>query len=193
MTMLPQEIPSRSSWPGRILFAIETGKAYKRLNQEMPMPRHDELLKEFEGYVRSAGSAESLMERIAQRLHHEMTRYNWVGFYLVDKKNPGMLVVGPFVGSFTPNLRIPLDRGLCGAAATTGKTVLVQDVTADPRYLPGTDMVKSEIVVPIFAGNRFVAELDIESYFANTFSPVEQQFAEACAALVGRYMEKTKA
>lgn len=156
------------------------------------MSRHNELLKEFEGYARSAASAEVLMQQMAQRLHHEMARYNWVGFYLVDKNEPGVLVVGPYVGSFTPNGRIPFDRGLCGAAATSQKTVLVQDVTTDGRYLPGTDMVKSEIVVPIFIKNKFVAEIDIESYFANTFVRQEQEFVEACAALVGRHMENAR-
>jgi L-methionine (R)-S-oxide reductase len=157
------------------------------------MPRHDELLQEFQGYVRSAGSAESLMEKIAQRLHHEMARYNWIGFYLVDKNEPRMLVVGPYVGSFSPNLKVRFDQGLCGAAATTGQTVLVHDVTADPRYLPGTDMVKSEIVVPIFVRGKFAAEFDVESYFANTFGRQDQEFVEACAALVGRYMETASA
>jgi L-methionine (R)-S-oxide reductase len=60
------------------------------------------------------------MELITQQLHEKLTRYNWVGFYLVDPVDPGMLVVGPFVGSFTPNARLPLDTGLCGAAARSG-------------------------------------------------------------------------
>ena len=60
-----------------------------------------------------------------------MTRYNWVGFYLVDPSDPGVLLVGPFVGSFTPNARVPLDKGLCGAAATSSQVVVVQDVSKD--------------------------------------------------------------
>lgn len=50
-------------------------------------------------------------------------------------------------------------------------------------------MVKSNIVAPIFVKNRVAAEIDVESYFAQTFSKAEQEFVEACAALVGRYME----
>ena len=130
------------------------------------------------------------MERISQRLHEKMARYNWVGFYLVDPADPGILVVGPFVGSFTPNARIPLDTGLCGAAATTKQTVIVADVTKDPRYLAGSSMVNSEIVVPILVGNKLAGELDIESYFANTFDKTEQEFAEACAKVVGKYLTK---
>ncbi len=130
------------------------------------------------------------MERISQRLHETMTRYNWVGFYLIDPQDSNILLIGPFVGSFTPNVRIPLSTGLCGAAATTGKTVVVADVATDPRYLSGSTMVNSEIVVPIFVKNKLAAELNVESYFANTFTKAEQEFVEACAAAVGKYLEK---
>jgi GAF domain-containing protein len=152
---------------------------------------HAELLKEFKSFAVTAPTAKSLMEHIAQRLHETLTRYNWVGFYLAEPADPGCLLVGPFAGSFTPNARIPLSTGLCGAAATSGQTVAVQDVTKDPRYLAGSSMVKSEIVVPIFAGKKLVAELDIESYFADTFTKPEQDFAEACANLVGNYLAKS--
>jgi len=130
------------------------------------------------------------MEHISRRLHEEMTRYNWVGFYLVDAADPGVLLIGPYVGSFTPNVRIPLDTGLCGAAATTRQTVVVQDVSKDPRYLPGSTMVNSEVVVPIIVGNDLAGELDVESYFAGTFDKAEQDFVEACGAIVEKYLRK---
>jgi L-methionine (R)-S-oxide reductase len=152
------------------------------------LPIHEELLLRFQAFALTAPTAESLMNHIAQRLHERMTRYNWVGFYLVDPADPGILLVGPFVGSFTPNARIPLGTGLCGAAATTGQTVVVDDVSKDPRYLSGSSMVNSEIVVPIFVKNKLAAELDIESYFAGTFDKPEQDFVEACAAVVGKYL-----
>jgi L-methionine (R)-S-oxide reductase len=154
------------------------------------MASHAELLQEFTNFSRTAPTAKALMEQIGQRLHEEMARYNWVGFYLVDPAEPGVLVVGPFVGSFTPNARIPLDTGLCGAAATSGKTIVVEDVSKDPRYLSGSSTVKSEIVVPIFARNKLAAELDVESYFVGTFNKAEQEFVEGCAELVGKYLEK---
>lgn len=162
------------------------------------MPRHEELLQEFEAFGRSGRGVKFLMQQIAQRLHEKMTRYNWVGFYWMEVPDFDALVLGPYVGSFSPTLRIPLDKGLCGAAATSGETVVVNNVGADPRYL-GSDLVKSNIVVPIFAKKsevkksevkkRVVAELCIESYFADTFTTAEQKFIESCAALVGRYME----
>lgn len=153
-------------------------------------PAQQELLKEFQAHARSAPSVDEVMERISKRLHEKMTRYNWAGFYLVDPADAAFLIVGPFAGSFTPNARIPLNTGLCGAEATSGKVVVVQDVTADPRYLPGSSLVKSEIVVPIYVDKKLAAELDIESYFADTFTRAEQEFVEACAKVVGEYLAK---
>jgi len=151
------------------------------------MDIHERLLEEFEKSSRSHHSAEPLMQHIAHQLHDGMARYNWVGFYLMEAPNFDALVVGPYAGSFQPTLRIPLDQGLCGAAATSGRTVIVNDVPADPRYL-GSDLVKSNIVVPIVVKNRVAAELCIESYFLNTFDAAEQRFIESCAGLVGRCM-----
>src|SRR5260370_24079037 len=106
----------------------------------------------------------------------------------MENSVPRVLVRGPHAGRFTPRGRFSLDRGLCGAGATAGKTVVVNDVLADHRYL-GSKMVKSNMVAPIFVKNRVVAELDVESYFAQTFTKPEQEFIESCAALVGRCME----
>lgn len=153
------------------------------------MSQYEALLEEFEVFGRSANGVKPFMQHISERLHDEMARYNWVGFYFMEAPAFDALVLGPCAGSFSPTLRIPLDKGLCGAAATSGKTVVINDVKSDPRYL-GSDLVKSNIVVPIFAKKRVVAEICIESYFGNTFHPAEQKFIEACAALVGRYMEK---
>ncbi len=128
------------------------------------------------------------MEQIAKRLHENMARYNWVGFYLVDPADAHYLIVGPYAGSFTPNARIPLNKGLCGAAASSGQVVVVQDVSKDPRYLAGSSLVKSEIVVPIYAKKKLAAELDIESYFADTFAKSEQEFIEGCAKVMADYL-----
>jgi putative methionine-R-sulfoxide reductase with GAF domain len=98
------------------------------------MSKHQELLKDF-GYVaQSARTLDALMEDIVQRLHDTMTRYNWVGFYLVDKTHPGSLKLGPHVGSFDPHESVSLDKGLCGDAASSKKTVVVNNSANDPRY-----------------------------------------------------------
>jgi L-methionine (R)-S-oxide reductase len=154
------------------------------------MVEHDELLREFEQFARTASTATRVMEYMAKRLHEEKARYNWVGFYLVDPADPGFLVVGPYVGSFTPNVRIPLNKGLCGAAASTRQTVVVDDVKKDPRYLAGSSMVVSEAVVPISVAGKLVGELDIESYFPATFGPAERDFVEACAQIAAQALAK---
>ena len=153
-------------------------------------PAQDEILKELHGFARTAATAEALMGYIAKRLHEKHTRYNWVGFYVVDPADAGFLIVGPYAGSFTPNVRIPLGTGLCGAAATTKQVVVVQDVSKDPRYLAGSSMVKSEIVVPIFVNKKLAGELDIESYFADSFPKSEREFVEACANVLASYLAK---
>jgi L-methionine (R)-S-oxide reductase len=149
-----------------------------------------ELLLELQRYAASAPTSKALMEQIAKRLHENMARCNWVGFYLVDPADAGYLIVGPYAGSFTPNARIPLSRGLCGAAASSGQVVVVQDVSKDPRYLAGSNLVKSEIVVPIYVKKKLAAELDIESYFADTFGKSDQVFVESCAKLLADYLSK---
>jgi putative methionine-R-sulfoxide reductase with GAF domain len=70
------------------------------------------------------------------------------------------------------------------------RVVVVQDVSKDPRYLAGSSLVKSEMVVPIFVGNKLAAELDIESYFMDTCTKREQKFVEACGAVIANYLEK---
>jgi L-methionine (R)-S-oxide reductase len=155
----------------------------------MMTPAHEQLLREFREYAETAPTIVFLMERIAKRLHEKMTRYNWAGFYLVDPADANFLIVGPFAGSFTPNVRIRLTSGLCGLAATSKRVIVVQDVSKDSRYLAGSSLVKSEIVVPIFVRKELAAELDIESYFTDTFTKPEQEFAEACGGVVERYLE----
>jgi GAF domain-containing protein len=153
-------------------------------------PAQKELLQELQEIARAAATAEAVMEGISKRLHEKMTRYNWVGFYLVDPVDSGYLIVGPYAGSFTPNARIPLNKGLCGAAASSEQVVVVQDVSKDPRYLAGSSTVKSEIVVPIFAKGKLAAELDVESYFVDSFPKAEQEFVEACAKVVEEYLTR---
>jgi L-methionine (R)-S-oxide reductase len=148
----------------------------------------EELLRELQKYALTAPTAQSVMEQITKRLHEKMTRYNWVGFYLVDPSDPGYLIVGPFAGSFTPHARFPLNTGLCGAAASSGQVVVVQNVSRDPRYLAGSPLVKSEMVVPIYVNKKLAGELDIESYFADTFKKSERDFVEGCAKVMANYL-----
>ena len=89
------------------------------------MPNHEFLLNEFVSHATSADGVKPFMQHMAQRLHEELARYNWVGFYFMEAPAFDALVLGPDVGSFAPLQRIPLNKGLCGAAATSQQTVCV--------------------------------------------------------------------
>jgi L-methionine (R)-S-oxide reductase len=150
-----------------------------------------DLARELEHRAVSSPSAEHLMTSIASRLAQQLPKYNWVGFYMLEQgaKEPA-LVLGPFIGAPTPHTRIPLDQGICGAAAASGQTVVVDDVHSDPRYLSCSTETKSEIVAPIFVQGEVVGELDIDSHSPAAFGPDDRQLVEHCARLVGRYLEK---
>jgi len=101
-----------------------------------------------------------------------------------------MLVLGPFKGAPTPHTRIPLNQGICGAAASTGKTIVVDDVNSDPRYLACSLETKSEIVVPVFVNGKVAGELDIDSHSVAAFGAEDRKLCEHAAALVGRFLER---
>ena len=153
----------------------------------------EEIKKEVDRMALAATSAKEFMRQIVDLLHDRMLKYNWVGFYMLEKpaSGPAMLVLGCFQGAMTPHTRIPLNQGICGAAASTGKTVVVEDVSSDPRYLACSVETKSEIVVPVFVKNRVVGELDIDSHFPGTFDHEDRGLIEYCAGLVGKRLEKS--
>jgi L-methionine (R)-S-oxide reductase len=152
--------------------------------------RTEELRNEVTAAAHAAPTADDLMKNIAGLLHHRMLKYNWVGFYMLEAgAKPPILLLGAFVGAMTPHTRIPLNEGICGAAASSGLTVVVDDVKKDPRYLACSLETKSEIVVPIFVRGKVVGELDIDSHFPAAFALEDRQLVEHCAALVGKKLE----
>ncbi len=150
-----------------------------------------DVAREIDQAARSLTSPEALMKLISERLHERMLKYNWVGFYMLQEaRGEPMLHLGPFVGSMTPHTKIRLNQGICGAAASTGKTVVVDDVNQDPRYLACSLETKSEVVAPIFVRGKVVGELDIDSHFPAAFTEDDRLLVEHCAGLVGRLLEK---
>jgi GAF domain-containing protein len=152
--------------------------------------RIEEVRNEITELVHAAPTAKVLMEGVCKLLHDRMLKYNWVGFYLLEPgAQPPMLVLGAFVGAMTPHTRIPLNQGICGAAASSGKTIVVDDVSKDPRYLACSLETKSEIVVPLFVKERVAGELDIDSHFAAAFGAEDQKLVQYCAEVVGKKLE----
>jgi len=151
----------------------------------------DEVRMEVDRLNAEARTANQLMEGITVLLNKEMLKYNWVGFYLLEPgADPPMLVLGHYQGAMTPHTRIPLNMGICGAAASSGKTVVVDDVKKDVRYLACSLETKSEIVVPIFVRGEVRGELDIDSHFLAAFADEDRELIEYCAQLVGKRLER---
>jgi L-methionine (R)-S-oxide reductase len=141
--------------------------------------------------AKATPTAKALMQDICNLLHERMLKYNWVGFYMLEPgTQPPVLVLETFVGAMTPHTRIPLHQGICGAAVSGGKTIVVDDVTKDSRYLACSLETKSEIVVPIFVKKQVVGELDIDSHFAAAFGTDDEALVQYCAEVVGKKLEQ---
>lgn len=124
------------------------------------------------------------LQDICQLLSDEIDVFDWVGFYLVDPEAERELVLGPFVGEATEHTRIPFGTGICGQAASTEETFVVQDVSQAENYLSCSAEVQSEIVVPVMKDGNFVAELDIDSHTKNAISDEHRSLLEEVADMV---------
>ena len=130
------------------------------------------------------GGADTLQEAV-EVLHDEVHHYSWVGIYLVEGDD---LVLGPWRGpNATDHVRIPVGQGVCGAAAATGETEIVDDVNADPRYLACFPSTRSEIVVPIAHNGRVVGEIDIDSDQPAAFTAEDRELLERVAVLLAPF------
>ena len=129
----------------------------------------------------SSEDDQAAMERTVHLLAAALPHYTWTGIYLLYGNE---LVLGPFVGKPSPHTRIPLGRGICGAAAAEKRSVIVDDVNADPRYLACSVETKSEIVVPIMEGAAVLGEIDIDSDRPAAFNADDRELLEAVAALL---------
>jgi GAF domain-containing protein len=122
------------------------------------------------------------LQEVVDLLHDRVEHYSWVGIYLVEGDD---LVLGPWKGpEATEHVRIPVGQGVCGAAAATGQTEVVDDVNADPRYLACFPSTRSEIVVPIARDGRVIGEIDIDSDSPAAFGDADREFLERVAESV---------
>jgi L-methionine (R)-S-oxide reductase len=147
------------------------------------------LLSHIQGLASTATSLQSRQVNIVEAIAQHLSYYSWTGFYMLDPNDPETLVLGPFVGDPTPHVRIPVTQGICGAAVASGKTVIVDDVNADPRYLSCSIKTKSEIVVPIHAHGKIVGEIDVDSHQAAAFAESDRLFLEEISRILSAYIE----
>ena len=131
--------------------------------------------------VLAAKGPEDVQARVVISLHKNFPNYNWAGIYRLEGQN---LVLGTFQGTPTVHTSIPVGKGICGAAAISGKTEVVPNVDADARYLACSLETRSEIVVPIIKNGAFWGEIDIDSDRPNAFGQDDVEFLEAVAGLL---------
>ncbi len=155
----------------------------------MPAIAFAAIVAEIQRFAETAGDLKSLQEFCVSIIAERLPYYNWVGFYMLDQDDENVLVLGPFRGAPTEHVRIPVSEGICGAAIAQGETVIVADVSADPRYLACSIETKSEIVAPIRSHGKIVGEIDSDSHILNAFGLDDRSFVEECAALIGRFLE----
>jgi L-methionine (R)-S-oxide reductase len=143
---------------------------------------HEGALEEIGRILDQGGDADDVLRAAVDVLCDSFEDYSWVGVYLVEGDD---LVLGPWKGpEATDHVRIPVGQGICGAAAASGKTEVVDDVNADPRYLACFPSTRSEIVVPIAYEGQVVGEIDIDSDRPAAFGDDDRAFLEQVAALI---------
>ncbi|BDI59794.1 GAF domain-containing protein [Qipengyuania nanhaisediminis] len=132
--------------------ALEPAERYRQL--------HDAAAALTEGECDSVAN----MANVAALIWEYVPALNWAGFYRVGAARDGSaeLVLGPFVGR-PACIRIPIGRGVCGAAAAEGKTQLVEDVHAFPGHIACDAASRSELVVPVLRGGEVIAVIDLDS------------------------------
>lgn len=130
------------------------------------------------------------MATVACELHHSFDYYHWTGFYRAVSKD--LLIVGPYQGSHGC-LRIPFDKGVCGAAARTEETQLVPDVEDFPDHIACSSSTRSEVVVPVLTpGGDLLAVLDVDSDDLAAFDETDQEQLEALCADLGEQFQDTE-
>ena len=135
---------------------------------------YEKLKKEIRALIDGVPYEIANLANISAALWQAMENINWAGFYLM---NGGKLVLGPFQGK-PACIEIPMGRGVCGTAAQTQETVLVEDVHQFPGHIACDSASNSEIVVPIFKNGEVYGVLDIDSPYFSRFTPEDQRGLE---------------
>lgn len=126
---------------------------------------------------------EGKLQSICDYLKDNVDEFDWVGFYLTDRTEERMLVLGPFAGAPTEHVRIGFGQGICGQAADTKQTFIIQDVSKENNYLSCSIDVQSEIVVPVMRNGEILGELDIDSHMKAPFTDEHRKLLEEVAQI----------
>ncbi|MDZ7292361.1 MAG: GAF domain-containing protein [candidate division KSB1 bacterium] len=141
--------------------------------------------RELQNFLQATTSADEAYRMCVKILKRDFPKYDWVGIYLLEGEE---LVVHNYLGAPTPHTRIPVGQGICGAAVAAQQTIIVPDVTADPRYLACSLETKSEIVVPI-QGHRIYGEIDIDSHTPEAFHDYDRELLNGMATDLAGFLD----
>jgi L-methionine (R)-S-oxide reductase len=151
----------------------------------MTIDTYEGTLEAIEQVIAGETESDEILRQAVGLLHDRFDHYSWVGIYFVEGDE---LQLGPWKGPHaTEHVRIPVGSGVCGAAAASGQTEIVDDVNADDRYLACFPSTRSEIVVPVSYEDMVVAEIDIDSDAPAAFSQDDREFLERVAAVISPY------
>ncbi|HKP85122.1 MAG TPA: GAF domain-containing protein [Blastocatellia bacterium] len=147
------------------------------------MKTNDEIVSQVERIEQSPASRDELLREAVRILKQERERYNWVGIYLLEGDT---LVLHNYTGKPTEHTRIPVGRGVCGAAVAERANKIIADVTAVDNYLACSLETRAEIVVLIRRGQEIFGQIDIDSDTANAFAGEDESLLSEVAALLAR-------
>ena len=148
-----------------------------------------QLVEKVRSAVADQTSEHDILQAAVTLIDEFSSDYDWTGFYMV---RGDALEVGPYVGPETPHKRIEFNQGLCGAAASQQKTIVVDDVNADPRFLACSVTTRSEIVVPLMDGDTCIGEIDIDSNTPGFFTDDDRAMLEAVAGVVVKRLREIR-
>ncbi|NOY88575.1 MAG: GAF domain-containing protein [FCB group bacterium] len=149
--------------------------------------RRQKLIDDIKYAIEDKNTEEEILTTAVNLIDQFSAGYNWTGFYML---RDGILEVGPYIGPETPHKKIELNKGICGAAASQKRTIIVDDVNADPRFLACSINTRSELVVPLMDGDLCLGEIDIDSNQPSFFNPEDGEMLQAVATLI---VERLKA
>lgn len=146
------------------------------MDRKVKEKKYQQISKEIFSVLDGIHDEIAMMSTINCLLHQGMDYFFWTGFYRVYK--PGELIVGPYQGTLGC-LTISFGKGVCGTCAKRRETVIVPDVHQFPGHIACDSRSNSEIVVPVFNGNKeLIAVFDVDSTEFNAFDDMDQLYLE---------------
>jgi GAF domain-containing protein len=143
--------------------------------------KEKKILEQIKELAKSKMKREDILKETVRILKENFDYYYWVGIYLLEGEE---LVLGPFSGKPSPHTRIRLNSGICGAAASQKKSIIIPDVKADSKYLACSLETKSEIVIPIMTREKVWGEIDIDSDRLDAFTEEDKHLLEEICSIL---------